>query len=484
MSIAKRWPLIIKQRRNIFSVFIAILIALTVFKAQRVDARPLFSAIAIDGYTGRIVHSRNADSLRYPASLTKVMTLYLLFGELKAGRISKSTRLYVSRYAASRPPSKLGLKPGSHIRVETAILALVTKSANDVATTIAESLAGSEKAFARRMTKTARRIGMSRTTFRNASGLPDKRQRTTARDMSKLAQRIQRDFPQYYHYFRTRSFRYGKRTYGNHNKLLRRFRGTDGIKTGYTRASGYNLISSARRGKKKVIAVVMGGRTGRARDSHMMAIMGHAFKKVSTYTPRKRKPVFVKPVPLPVAKPRLKKQPSPVEKDTSIQNSDLIANRLKPSINPGGPTVFASATPISLDQLPPLKTSGRKLATSANGKPPMVKRNRIIPASTSIKPTVLLTPMPVQRPAQKMTKSGWTIQIGAFVRKGDAMRLLDKTQLKARSILAGKAGFTTTHTRNDKVIYRARFAGFTKLSALNTCRALKQHDIGCYTLAP
>jgi len=182
MSICERLTLMAKRRNALGRFFIPITVVLAVLGASYAEARPLFSAIAIDGHTGKIVHSRNADSLRYPASLTKVMTLYMLFGELKAGRISKTTKLYVSRYAASKPPSKLGLRPGSRIRVEDAILALVTKSANDVATTIAESLAGSEQAFAKRMTRTARRMGMSRTTFRNASGLPDRRQRTTARD--------------------------------------------------------------------------------------------------------------------------------------------------------------------------------------------------------------------------------------------------------------------------------------------------------------
>ena len=475
MSICECLMLMAKQRGAIWRFFISISVVYAALGASPVDARPLFSAIAIDGHTGKIVHSRNADGMRYPASLTKVMTLYLLFRELKAGRISKTTKLYVSRYAASKPPSKLGLRAGSRIRVEQAILALVTKSANDVATTIAESLAGSEKAFARRMTQTARRLGMSRTTFRNASGLPDSRQRTTARDMAKLAQRIQRDFPQYYHYFRIRSFRYGKRTYRNHNKLLGRFRGTDGIKTGYTRASGFNLISSVRRGKKKVIAVVMGGRTGRARDSHMKSIITHAFSRVAAYTPPKRKPVSVKPVPVPATKPM-----PPANKDTSAPRIDLIANKLKPSISTDGPTVFASVSPISLDQLPPSYTHELKPNSTAKQDKSKAEGNKIIPASTPIKPTVLSTPVR----ATKATKSGWSIQIGAFMRKDDAVRLLDKTQVEAKNILQGRAGFTSTYTQNDKVIYRARFAGFTKHSALNACRALKQHDIGCYTLAP
>ena len=249
-------------------------------------AAPKFAALTVDAHNGKILFARNIDKLRYPASLTKIMTLYVLFQDLEAGRIKIDSPLRVSRRAASRQPSKLGLKPGSTIKVRHAIKALVTKSANDVATTVAEGLAGTEAAFARRMTKTARALGMSRTTFTNASGLPDRRQRTTARDMATLGLRIQRDFPQFYTYFRTRSFTYRGRKYRNHNRLLGRFKGVDGIKTGYTRASGFNLTSSVKRRGKHVIGVVMGAKSGKSRNRYMAGILKSALRKVPS---RKRR---------------------------------------------------------------------------------------------------------------------------------------------------------------------------------------------------
>ncbi|NNE21120.1 MAG: D-alanyl-D-alanine carboxypeptidase, partial [Rhizobiales bacterium] len=245
---------------------------------QPVSARQPFATIAIDARTGKVLYSRSADARRYPASLTKVMTLYLVFEDLKAGKIKLNTKLRVSKYASRRPPSKLGLKPGDTIRVRDAIGALVTKSANDVASTVAENLSGSEAAFARRMTSKARDLGMTRTTFRNASGLPDRAQVTTVRDMATLALRIQRDFPKEYRYFSMRSYKYGRRNYRNHNRLLGRTKGVDGIKTGYTRASGFNLVTSARRGKKRVIAVVVGAKSGGSRNRYMSSLINRMFK--------------------------------------------------------------------------------------------------------------------------------------------------------------------------------------------------------------
>ncbi len=245
---------------------------------QPVAARPAFSTIAVDARSGKILYSKNADAKRYPASLTKIMTLYLVFEDLKAGKISLNTPLRVSRYGAARPPSKLGLKAGSTIRVKDAIGALVTTSANDVATTVAENLAGSESAFAARMTRKARFLGMTHTTFRNASGLPDGAQVTTARDMATLALRIQRDFPRQYGNFALRSYTYKKRRYRNHNRLLGRVTGVDGIKTGYIRASGFNLTTSARRGTKRVVAVVMGAKSARRRNRYMASLINRMFK--------------------------------------------------------------------------------------------------------------------------------------------------------------------------------------------------------------
>ena len=208
------------------------------------------------------------------------MTLYLLFEDLEAGRISMTTRLPVSRVAASRSPSKLYLKPGQSIAVKDAIYALITKSANDVATVVAEGLSKTEREFGKRMTRKARALGMSRTTFRNASGLPHSKQRTTARDMARLAIAVRRDFPQFFGFFGTKSFRWKGQRFGNHNKLLANYAGTDGIKTGYIDASGFNLVATVERAGVRLIGVVFGGRSGRTRDAHMVEILDKSFKRV------------------------------------------------------------------------------------------------------------------------------------------------------------------------------------------------------------
>ena len=245
-------------------------------------ANPKYAGLVIDANTGRTLYDENADAPRYPASLTKIMTLYVLFEELAAGRMNFATELDVSKYAAARPPSKIGVRAGGSLKVRDAIKALVTKSANDVATVIAENVSGSEAAFARRMTKTARRLGMTATTFRNPHGLPNSEQRTTARDMARLGLAVQRDFPQYYGVFQTRVFTYGSRRFGNHNRLLGTVRGVDGIKTGYIRASGFNLVTSVRRDGKHIVAVVMGGRTGASRNAHMKTLVERYLPKAKS----------------------------------------------------------------------------------------------------------------------------------------------------------------------------------------------------------
>ena len=231
------------------------------------------AAIVVDAKSGKILYSDQADASRYPASLTKMMTLYMLFTSIGSGRTSSRTEIGVSPHCAAQPPTKLGLKPGQTIRARDAILALVTQSANDVACAIGEHLGGTESAFAQAMTAQARRLGMTRTVFRNASGLPDPAQVTTARDMAILGRALQDDFPRSFKYFDTKSFRWNGKTYTNHNTLLGRVEGVDGIKTGYTRASGFNLVCSANRGGREIIAVVFGGNTGRARDARMTDLL-------------------------------------------------------------------------------------------------------------------------------------------------------------------------------------------------------------------
>ena len=224
-----------------------ILLCATLLVASIAQAKPEFSAITVDARTGSVLFSDNPDGLRHPASLTKMMTLYVLFQDLKAGRVNRGTPLHVSARAASMAPSKLGLRPGTIITVDDAIKALVTKSANDAAATIAENLGGTESNFAARMTRVAHSIGMSRSSFNNASGLPNPDQYTTARDMATLGLRLMRDFPQYYPYFRITAFNFHGQIIRTHNRLVEHYAGTDGIKTGYIAAAGFNLVTSTDR---------------------------------------------------------------------------------------------------------------------------------------------------------------------------------------------------------------------------------------------
>ena len=236
-----------------------------------------YASLILDADSGRVVHAVNADTRNYPASLTKMMTLYLVFDALESGRLDLDGKLAVSARAARQPASKLGLDQGRTITVENAILALVTKSANDVATVLAETLAGSERRFALVMTAKARKLAMARTTFRNASGLPHRGQLSTARDMAVLARALLRDHARYYHYFSTDRFFYGGATHSNHNELLATYKGTDGIKTGYIRASGFNLVASVKRGERRLVGVIFGGSSPDARNRLMKTLLDKGF---------------------------------------------------------------------------------------------------------------------------------------------------------------------------------------------------------------
>ncbi len=244
-------------------------------------AHAKYASYVVDADTGEVLHGLNEDTRNYPASLTKMMTLYLMFDRLKTGKWSLSTKLKVSRRAARQPASRLGLRAGSTITVKQAILALVTKSANDVATVVAENIAGRERNFALKMTAKARSLGMAKTTFRNASGLPHRAQLSTAKDMSILARSLLRDFPEYYHYFSTKSFSFDGIKHSNHNKLLKTYHGADGFKTGYIRASGFNLVASATRDGRRIIGVVFGGRSSGHRNRHMANLLDKGFARLA-----------------------------------------------------------------------------------------------------------------------------------------------------------------------------------------------------------
>src|SRR5579863_6765380 len=243
---------------------------------------PAFSSIIVDGNSGATLSSTNPDASRHPASLAKIMTLYLLFERLDAGKMKLDTEMPVSEHAADQAPTKLGLRRGQTIRVEDAIKGLVTRSANDAAVVIAEAIAGDEDDFAKLMTRKARVLGMTKTVYRNASGLPDDDQVTTARDQATLGRAIQDRFPRYYRYFSTVTFNFRGHSISNHNHLLGAVEGVDGIKTGYTRASGFNLVTSMRRGNRHLVGVVMGGRSGGSRDAIMRNLLAENLEKAST----------------------------------------------------------------------------------------------------------------------------------------------------------------------------------------------------------
>ena len=312
---------------------------------------PAFSSIIVDGNSGATLSANNPDASRHPASLTKIMTLYLLFERLEAGKLKLDSEMEVSEHASDQAPTKLGLRPGQTIRVEDAIKGLVTRSANDAAVVIAEAIAEDEGDFAKLMTRKARALGMSKTIYRNASGLPDDEQVTTARDQSTLGRAIQDRFPRYYRYFSTTAFNYHGHSIRNHNRLLGSVEGVDGIKTGYTRASGFNLVTSMRRGNRHLVGVVLGGRSGGSRDAIMRNLLAENLDKASS----KRTVAAI------------------AERNASDANVDVAdsepASRSQPA-PPAGTIEVASAEPVAT---PPVRSSASRsifaAATAAVPKP-------------------------------------------------------------------------------------------------------------------
>jgi D-alanyl-D-alanine carboxypeptidase len=416
--------------------------------ASRSKSAPKIAAsIVVDMNTGTILSSEAADQPRPPASLTKMMTLYVLFGYLRAGKIKPDTELVVTTHAASQAPTKLGLKPGAKIKVSDAAKALVTQSANDAAATIAENLGGSEENFARLMTETGRRIGMTNTVFRNASGLPNDEQMSTARDMAVLSAHLIHDYPEYYTVFETRYFTFNGRKYRNHNKLLFGYKGTDGIKTGYTRASGFNLAASAHRGNKHLLAVVLGGKTGSQRDAATRALLEKHFAKASETKPTEQQRVasFVgaPPPPLP-----------------AIKRPDLTVA----SMAPAAPSPTASPAEGDIDPAPVAAPSPAAVQTP----------NPILAALTS--PVA-----PAAKPATGSARieGAYNVQVGAFTSQAEAENRLGMVQQRALDVLKGHLPFTASFMKGDQEWYRARFAGFSQDDAEAACAALKKLSLDC-----
>jgi D-alanyl-D-alanine carboxypeptidase len=453
---------------------------------------PPYASIVVDANTGAVLQATHPDALRHPASLTKIMTLYLLFERLDTGRIKLDTRLRISEHAAAQAPSKLGLKPGQTIAVEEAIKAIVTKSANDIAAAVAENLAGSESEFARQMTKRARSLGMARTTYVNASGLPADEQITSARDQAILGRAIQERFPRYYRYFSTATFVYNGRAIRNHNRLLGKVEGVDGIKTGYIRASGFNLVTSVRRDGRHVVAVVLGGRSAAVRDAQMRDLIGThirtaALRRTAPAVAETREPAEVRPRQVASAGPAaaLPADPAPTASLAEPGSTDPIRPLLvktvtyrtvqlqtaalgpMPALVPVTPPP-AAAPPVAAAEPPRREPAPAAAAVSRPAVPPPA--NESAPAA----------PAKAEQPLH--ARGGWLIQIGAFEAEDEARQRLNDAEPKVKSILAAADPFTERVQKGDKAFFRARFAGFDRGQAEAACRQLKRSAFECMAL--
>lgn len=401
-----------------------------------------FAEIVIEASTGYVLSERNADKRLYPASLSKMMTLYLTFGAMERGALSKNDYITVSKKASMQEPSSLGLRPGDTIRVEDAILAIATKSANDCAVALAETVGGSEGDFARAMTVKAHQLGMNNTNFVNASGLFKRAQVSSARDMAILAQALIRDYPKYYRYFSTDTFTYDGYTYMNHNKLMSYYEGMDGLKTGYVYASGYNLAASAVRNGTRLIGVVFGGQTARSRNNAMEKLLDQSFARISnirvaSLAKEKRNN------PLP------SRRPAPFfESDADSADRAVVASVSAPVVDQGDTDVNDAARPASEDA-----------AEGASSVPVAAAKAAKIETAAG--------------------KSLWAIQIGTFSNHDVGVKALEDVKNRLPEA-AGSIQVIAPLMTNRGLIYRARLSGLGLHNAMTACRTLKDN---CLVLA-
>ena len=403
-----------------FRLFLITLLSLLFASTAIAADKPRrYASIVVDADTLEIVHARQIDEMRFPASLTKAMTLYLTFDALNAGTLRLNEPVKVSAIAARTPPTKLGLRTGQTITVENLIQAVAVKSANDAAVVLAERLAGSEANFAVQMTAKARSLGMTKTTFMTANGLPHPEQKTSARDMAKLASNILKNHRRYYHYFGQERFRYGGRTYKNTNGLLHWLDGVDGFKTGFTRDSGYNLIVSAQRDGRRLIAVVLGGASGAARNSHMQTLIERGFDVMGV--------ALAKPLP-PVT---VKREKLPPRKAPQIASTPRVSTAVK------------------------LRGRGEKAVTITNDKS--------------------------LRLAEYKKETSWGIQVGAFLKKDEAEAQI--SAIGGLHVLSKSRPNVRPLTRNGQTLYRARFDGLSVKDAQAACKVLAKLTSGCLIVA-
>lgn len=498
---------------------------------------PPSASIVVDAKTGKILQGENIDEPRIPASITKVMTLYLLFEQLERGRMTLNTPLTVSQYAASQAPTKLGLRPGSTIEVEDAIKGMVTLSANDASVVVAENIAGSEDSFAQMMTRKARELGMNGTRFYNANGLPHEPANiTTARDLSILGRAIQDRFPKYFAYFQTSSFQFGKRTIRGHNRLLGKVNGVDGIKTGYTRASGFNLLTSVNTETRSLVAVVLGGRSGGSRDQKMANL-------IEDYLPRAYAGARIAP---PVVERgaqtiEVAEAAPPVPAKRPVE---VVAEAEPAVATPAAPIKVASATPqvavaqaapttapvparkpLDLNTLRPVVASATGASSTTTpsstasirwhkGPEPLplnaqayaalpaqpapaqindaqkaalqAKIEAKTPAPAQVEQPIKVASLKVEAPKAeapevKKTVSGWVVQLGATDDEDKAKEMLASARSRFGKVLGKASPFTEKVMSNGGTLYRARFSGFQESGdAEKVCKQLKKGGVNCF----
>lgn len=422
------------------------------------------ASFVMEASTGTVLSAKNADAKRYPASLTKLMTLYLTFEALDDGTLSKNQRLSISSNAQYQAPSKLGLEAGYTIRTEDAILAIVTKSANDAAVVLGEALGnGSESRFAQIMNAKARQLGMTHTHFMNASGLPNTRQYTTARDMAHLAQALIRDFPRYYHYFSTPSFTYAGIEYPNHDKLLATYPGADGMKTGYIYASGYNLVSSAAQNGRRLIGVVFGGKTAASRNKTMAGLLDAGFARLSQ--PR-------------IARQIARGQQLAVVTNAGANDNDTDGTpRHKPvssataarhAVAVARAASAAQPAPFNALDLVPASEQGDGAADDSS-----IAVNRIVPARTRVAYNPAAGIMEAA-PHSLAIAGTWAIQVGAFSSHDAGLMALRNAREQLPDHLSNNSVYVIAPLMTNRgVIYRARLAGFDRAQAAYACRVLQ-----------
>jgi D-alanyl-D-alanine carboxypeptidase len=519
---------------------LAILAAFTV--VAQADAADKHAVLILDANTGRTLYQTSADAPRHPASLAKMMTLYLVFEHIEQGRLSFQTKIRFSANAAAAAPSKLDLDEGEEIAVIDAVKALITKSANDVAVAVAEHIGGSEANFARLMNQKAAKLGMNATLFKNASGLPDPEQVTTARDMVTLALHLQDDFPRHYPLFAIRTFSFNGDTYKNHNKLLTNYDGTDGLKTGYTHASGFNLVASVRRGQKHVIGAVFGGESASTRDRTMRTFLNVGLVKASHIKSRVPASAVVAARPMPaerkvadvpsperVVRPPVKPlAPAAADEPPQAQTATRPIEVVRVRTVPVTPRPAAKAPdsieavlektesakpepakpeapqqqPEQQQQWATATTGGSLFRAPAASLPDTAKRAaqpstlerqaaRLGGGGVSADPSVTtqaLSNNPDSKPgwssqvAAAGTAGGFHVQIGAYQSVAEAERQLAAVREKAAAALRNRMPLTVQFKLGDKIFYRARYGGFDAQAAAAACGELKRQKVDCLVM--